>query len=77
MTTILASYNSEGCTGRCDARCHMAKTEECNCICGGRYHGAGPDAQRMLTEDFFADPELRDRFAPWLVGPGGQLALLP
>jgi hypothetical protein len=41
MTTTLAVYNSEGCVGRCDARCHEAKGPHCNCICGGKNHGAG------------------------------------
>lgn len=41
MTTLIASYNSEGCTGRCDARCHDAASPDCECICGGINHGAG------------------------------------
>lgn len=27
--------------GRCDARCYNAKEPHCECICGGRNHGAG------------------------------------
>jgi hypothetical protein len=30
-----------GCVGRCDAKCYDAQTENCDCICGGRNHGAG------------------------------------
>jgi hypothetical protein len=41
MTTVIAVYNSAGCVGRCDARCHEAKSAECDCICGGANHGAG------------------------------------
>ncbi len=41
MTTLIAVYNSEGCVGRCDARCYEATEPQCNCICGGRNHGAG------------------------------------
>lgn len=41
MTTLIAAYNSEGCTGRCDARCHQATSPDCDCICGGRNHGVG------------------------------------
>jgi hypothetical protein len=41
MTTTLAVYNSEGCVGRCDANCHNAKSATCDCICGGKNHGAG------------------------------------
>ena len=35
MATIIKVGN-----GRCDARCHEAKKPECDCVCGGRYHGA-------------------------------------
>ena len=42
MTTVLAVYNSDGCVGRCDAKCHDAKPgAPCDCICGGANHGAG------------------------------------
>lgn len=47
MTTIMSIGNSEG-TRRCDARCHDATSQECDCICGGRYHGKGTD--RALDE---------------------------
>jgi hypothetical protein len=41
MTTLIAVYNSDGCVGRCDARCYDAVGGTCDCICGGRNHGAG------------------------------------
>lgn len=41
MTTVIAVYSSDGCEGRCDARCHNATNPECDCICGGRNHGKG------------------------------------
>ncbi len=41
MSTLIAVYNSEGCVGRCDARCYEAESATCECICGGRNHGAG------------------------------------
>jgi hypothetical protein len=41
VTTLIAVYNSEGCVGRCDARCYEAAEPDCDCICGGRNHGAG------------------------------------
>lgn len=43
MTTLIAVYNSEGCVGRCDARCYGAHSSKCDCICGGANHGAGFD----------------------------------
>lgn len=39
MTTIISVYNSHGLVGRCDARCHNAKEPECDCVCGGSFHG--------------------------------------
>ena len=41
MTTLIAVHTSEGCVGRCDARCYDAAELECDCICEGRNHGAG------------------------------------
>lgn len=41
MTTLIAVYNSDGCVGRCDAKCYDAAGPSCDCICGGRNHGAG------------------------------------
>jgi hypothetical protein len=41
--TLIAVYTSEGCVGRCDARCYNAHTADCDCICGGANHGAGFD----------------------------------
>lgn len=41
MTTLIAVYTSSGCVGRCDAKCYGAQHPSCDCICGGRNHGAG------------------------------------
>lgn len=41
MTTVIAVYTSDGCVGRCDARCHEAASSDCDCVCGGRLHGVG------------------------------------
>lgn len=41
MTTLIAVYDSSGCIGRCDARCYNATCTQCDCICGGKNHGAG------------------------------------
>lgn len=43
MTTLMQWGNSEGVKGRCDAKCHNAFGPDCNCMCGGRYHGGGRD----------------------------------
>jgi hypothetical protein len=39
--TLIAVYTSEGCIGRCDAKCYEAHEPHCDCICGGANHGAG------------------------------------
>ncbi len=41
MTTLIAVYNSEGCVGRCDAKCYSAWDPECHCVCQGANHGIG------------------------------------
>ncbi len=41
MTTLIAAYGSDGCEGRCDAKCYEATSPVCTCICGGMNHGAG------------------------------------
>lgn len=46
MPTLIAVYDSDGCVGRCDAKCYEAETAECDCICGGKNHGAGLEAAR-------------------------------
>jgi hypothetical protein len=56
VTTLIAVYNSEGCQGRCDAKCYDAAEPDCDCICGGRNHGAGKeqalDNTRELAESW-------------------------
>ena len=51
MTTLLAVYNSEGCQGRCDARCYDAIHEECACCCGGLNHAVGQVKAQNNTID--------------------------
>lgn len=55
MATAIAVYNSEGCVGRCDARCHDAVHDDCGCICGGMNHGKSraevvANTERMARE---------------------------
>lgn len=56
MTTLIALYGSEGCIGRCDAKCYDAHEVDCDCICGGRNHGAGKnqavDNTREMAEQW-------------------------
>jgi len=41
MPTLMTTGNSSGITGRCDAKCYNAKTQECHCCCGGSNHAKG------------------------------------
>lgn len=45
MATLLTVGNSEG-ERRCDAKCYDATEPHCDCVCGGKNHGAG--LQRAL-----------------------------
>lgn len=40
MATVITASNPGSWTRRCDEHCHSAEKPECDCICGGRYHGA-------------------------------------
>lgn len=59
MATLIAAYNSEGCIGRCDAKCYNATCEHCDCICGGMNHGGGykqaADNTRVMAEEWIEE----------------------
>jgi len=55
MTTMIALYNADGCIGRCDARCYLAKSATCSCICGGVNHAVGRQQALDQTREYFAD----------------------
>lgn len=69
MTTLIAVYDSEGCRGRCDARCYEAHEPECDCICGGKNHGAGlaqaADNTRELAEQWLQGYVEREGLDEW------------
>lgn len=54
--TLIAVCISQGCVGRCDARCYLAREPGCGCICRGRNHGAGKqralDNTRAMAEQW-------------------------
>lgn len=52
MSTLIAVYNSDGCVGRCDAKCYEATTPHCDCICGGKNHGAGKQQAEENTRQY-------------------------
>ena len=81
MATLIAVYNSEGCVGRCDAKCYDAHEPECDCICGGMNHGAGQqkatDNTREYCEEWIEEYKRTHDLpsdAAWSV-PAAQLAL--
>lgn len=52
MTTLVSVHNSEGCVGRCDARCYEAQGPDCDCVCGGKNHGAGLEKAMENTREW-------------------------
>ncbi len=67
--TLIAVYTSEGCVGRCDAKCYNAKLPECECVCGGRNHGVGLqkalDNTRELAEQMIEEYAKRLGLKEW------------
>jgi hypothetical protein len=58
MVTLISYHSSGGDQGRCDAKCYDAHEEVCDCICGGKNHGAGIEQAlgntRELAESWVA-----------------------
>lgn len=65
MATVMTWGNSEGTKGRCDAKCHGATQPECDCMCGGRYHGSRfqlggvEEAVRQFGQEVLREAEAR------------------
>ncbi len=51
MVTLIAVYNSDGCVGRCGARCYDAHEPDCDCICRGTNHGGGREQAVQNTRE--------------------------
>jgi hypothetical protein len=65
---LLSVYNSDGCVGRCDAKCYEAHEPECKCICGGKNHGAG---LKKAAEN------MREVAESWLEAAGYTVEMVP
>jgi len=80
MATLIAAYNSEGCYGRCDAKCYNAKYPDCDCICGGRNHGVGLKQAMQntseLAEQWMDEYKIKHPSVTHFDVPGAQLQLL-
>lgn len=65
MATILRATNPGHYDRRCDDKCHSATGPVCDCLCGGRYHGAaledGELGRRIdeFAEEVFANAKLQ------------------
>lgn len=55
MTTLISVYNSSGCIGRCDDKCHSATGPDCDCVCGGANHGVGLQKAMTNTREMALD----------------------
>ncbi len=79
MTTLIAAYNSEGCIGRCDAKCYNATGPDCECICGGLNHGAGVEKAmentRELAEEWMRQWRTEHPDTEYFLVPAAQLSL--
>jgi hypothetical protein len=64
---MIAVYNSEGCVGRCDAKCYDATESDCDCICGGRNHGAGLQQALENAAELFLSDKVPTKDGTWLV----------
>ena len=63
---LIEVRNSEGLVGRCDAHCYNAKEPHCECICGGKNHGAG--LQRAIENT-------REQVEQWIESYAERLGL--
>jgi hypothetical protein len=66
MATLIAVYNSEGCVGRCDAKCYNAIHPHCDCICGGANHGVGFQKGMNNTREIFGLDKLEELLDTWV-----------
>jgi len=75
--TLISAHNSEGCYGRCDARCYEAAMPECNCICGGANHGVGKQLAMnntsQLAEQWIGVWEKEHPGSQYLIKRNGKL----
>lgn len=53
--TLISVHNSGGCVGRCDAKCYNATCADCDCVCGGKNHGAGLKQAQDNTREYIEE----------------------
>ncbi len=75
--------DSGGIKGRCDAKCHDAKGPECECMCGGAYHGTackpgGVDyVQEQIGDRILLEAKRKAEAAGFILRPGDPQTRLP
>jgi len=56
VTTLLTVKIGQDAPRRCDAKCYESTSAKCDCVCGGKNHGAGLskaiDNTRELAESW-------------------------
>jgi hypothetical protein len=80
MVTLISWHTSSGAQSRCDAKCYEAHEDQCDCICGGRNHGAGQQQAEQNTFELAEGWAEHARADGWLVTlgePATQAALFP
>lgn len=76
MATLMSWRSSGGAQGRCDAKCHYAASPDCDCMCQGRYHGAGRDGTLDQKVREYGDEVLETLAAQGLIDPAqGRMTL--
>ena len=76
MATLISWRSSGGSQGRCDAKCHNAETPVCDCMCGGRYHGAGRDGTLAEKIERYGNELLEELAGQALIDPAqGRMTL--
>lgn len=58
---LLMEKIGSGPTRRCDQRCYGARGGHCDCICGGKNHGAGIDKALDNVREMFLGQNTEDK----------------
>jgi hypothetical protein len=80
VATVMVVMCGEVEKGRCDARCHNARTKGCDCCCLGSFHGVGlakaiagaSERGAQLCEEYIASNQLEGATATVLHDADGR-----
>lgn len=65
MTTVMRATNPGSYDRRCDDKCHSATGPDCDCLCGGRYHGAALSGDLGDRIDKFGEEVFKQARLKW------------